>query len=243
MGVQLMDNAAALRMFFTDDIYLVGEDIIAAPEAVDTPAVTETAAGGELVVPPPSVVIPVAPVVSAMPVIQETPAIPELPVIPVVPVVAESPVHAAVVSDGPIVASPIIPAAVLPSPVFKYVGKNQKHVLILVNDMDNEVSTERGRELLRNIVKAIQLSASDFALVNYSAYQTAQFAEFNSFFSCRLVLAFGIAPLQIGLGDYPQHQLVMEGNVQMVFSENLDLLAVDQNGKKTLWGSLKKLSI
>lgn len=210
MGVQLMDDAAALSMFFTDDVYLVKEDSIADPaSATQEPAVSS---------------------------INNT--LPAADIAPVVSVAEVAPVR-----SGTIAAPPVLPVLESKSPIFKYVGKNQKCVLILVNDMENAVSTDRGRELLRNIVKAIQLSASDFALVNYSEYKGAKFRDLGAFFSCRLVLAFGVAPEELGLAEYPQNKLVLEEDIQMVFSGNLDVLAADQNGKKTLWGSLKQLSI
>ena len=191
MGEQLTDNAAALRMFFTEDIYLVGTEPLSLP-------------------------------------VQTVPATNPEP--------ARAPEVAA------------IPAGLSPAPVtakteFKYLGKNQKNVLIIVNDQQNEVSSDRGKELLRNIVKAIQLSASDFALVNYSAYKGAQFTEMTTFFSSKLVMIFGVQPSLLGLGDQPKNIIFMEAATQVVYADNLDLLAEDQLGKKTLWGSIKKLSI
>ena len=186
MGDQLTTSAEALRLFFTDDVYLVNDDAA-------LPAVAPAAA-----------------------------------------------VH---------VAEPVTPAAAVPevppaAPVtFKYLGKNQKNVLILVHDVENEVSTERGRELLRNLVKAIQLTANDFALLNYAAHTGVRLDDFSSFFSSRLVLAFGVTPLQLGMEERAQNVLHIHGTMQLVFSGNLDQLAADQDGKKTLWGSLKQIQL
>jgi hypothetical protein len=129
------------------------------------------------------------------------------------------------------------------APVFKYLGKNQKNVLILVYDSENDVSSESGRELLRNLVKAMQLTANDFALLNYFNYNETKFEDLSTFFSSRLVLAFGVDPVQLGLNEQPRHSIGMHGDIQLVFSERLDLLAADQEGKKRLWGSLKQLKI
>ena len=146
------------------------------------------------------------------------------------------------------VAAPL-PIAALPevkkaAPVaYKYLGKNEKNILILVNDAANDVSTEKGRELLRNIVKALQLTANDFALLNYAGCENAAIAELTSFFSSKLSLVFGVKPSQLGLGDHAPYVIHQAGATQLIFSGNLDLLADDQQGKKTLWGSLKQLSI
>lgn len=136
------------------------------------------------------------------------------------------------------------PVVTTPEPVsFSYLGKNQKNILILVNDSQHDVSTAQGRELLRNIVKAIQLTANDFALMNYSAYTGTGFTELDGFFASKLVMSFGVTPTQLGLTDYEKNILHLQGTTQLVFSENLDQLAGDLQGKKTLWASLKQITL
>lgn len=220
MGEQLTTSAEALRLFFTEDIYLVNNDdkIIAAaqPELKLAPVpVLEN----------PVHVAANAVHVTADPIVEV-----------VVPVIAQQ------VSEIKIAVAEVkTPAA--EAVVFKYLGKNQKNILILVNDTVNEVSTDKGRELLRNIVKALQLTANDFALLNYAAYASTGFEEFRNFFKSNLVFAFGVTPLHLGLGEQPVNEIIMQGAAQLIFSGNLDQLADDQAGKKALWASLKKLSI
>lgn len=200
MGDQITTSAEALRLFFTEDIYMVSND----EQVSQLPQYD----AGAVAVPPIKTVVQAE---------DKTVAIPAIEI-------------------------PIQKEAVVPV-VFKYLGKNQKNVLILVNDQQNEVSTERGRELLRNLVKAIQLTANDFALLNYAAYAETQFEALEKFFSSKLVMAFGVTPSQLGLADLSKNSLHIQGGIQLVFSGNLDELAEDQQGKKTLWGSLKQLSI
>lgn len=209
MGGQLTDNAAALRMFFTDDIYLAGaEEELSSAEPVHAAVIAEAVVVQEPVA---------ATVIAETAIVQEPVA--EIPVVPAMLVAA------AVKAD------------------FKYLGKNQKNVLIIVNDSENEVSSDRGKELLRNIVKAIQLTANDFALLNYSSYRGTGFPELTTFFSSKLVLIFGVTGPELGIAPHPLHTIIKEAAAQVVFAGNLDLLAADQNGKKTLWGSLKQLVI
>jgi hypothetical protein len=124
---------------------------------------------------------------------------------------------------------------------FKYLGKNQKNILILVNDQQNDVSTEEGRELLRKLVKAIGLTANDFALVNYAGYKEQKFEDFRAAFDCKLVLAFGVAAVDLGLPQQAQHQLSNYGDIKLVFTTNLADLDQDQASKKLLWASLQQL--
>lgn len=126
---------------------------------------------------------------------------------------------------------------------FQFLGNNGRKILLLVNDEQNEVSDEKGRELLRKIVKSINLSAADFALVNYARHRDVSFNDLVSFFSSNLVFSFGVSPAQLGLATYPLNAVVMEGSVRLIFSDELRKLDQDINGKKSLWAVLQKLAV
>lgn len=134
------------------------------------------------------------------------------------------------------------PAAAYPTSFdFKYLGKNEKSILILVNDSQNAVSTPQGTELLRKLVLSINLKNADFALLNYSAYANAKFEHLHSFFACKLVISFGVPPLTLGLGEQLRHQLHVVNGIKMIFTHNLHDLDTDIPSKKALWGTLKNL--
>ena len=124
---------------------------------------------------------------------------------------------------------------------FKYLGQNQKNILILVNDSSNEVSSESGRTLLRNLVNAIGINVKDFALVNYANYNLATYADFNEIFGCKIVLSFGVNAIQLNLPEQPLNQLVQIQDTKFVFTVNLHDLDSDQASKKILWTNLQKL--
>jgi hypothetical protein len=187
MTNQLTSNAEALRLFFTEDIYLVPE----------------------------SKVITVVEQHISEKHVEQSSSMPDIP-------------------------TPIIqPTA--PKVTFNYLGKNQKNILILVNDSQNDVSTEQGRELLRKLVKAIDLTANDFALVNYANYLGQKYTHLKDAFNCRLILAFGVAARDLDLPEQSSHQLVSHDNIKLVFTSNLDELDRDQASKKKLWASLQQL--
>ena len=126
---------------------------------------------------------------------------------------------------------------------FKHLGKNEKGILILVNDAQNPVSTPQGTELLRKLVLSINLKNADFELVNYSAYTSAKFEHFTSFFTCKLMFSFGVLPTALGLGEMSLHQLNLFNDIRLIFTHNLHDLDADLVAKKALWGTLKNLTI
>lgn len=141
-----------------------------------------------------------------------------------------------------IVSEPIVPLNKV-QPEFKFLGNNNRNILILVYDEYNDVSDEKGRELLRKIVKSINLTASDFALLNYANYKETSYEQLKDRFSSVIIFAFGVSSQQLGLKQYPENTVVTEGAVKLIFSSTLQKLDEDTNGKKVLWGSLKQLEL
>ncbi|MCX2450660.1 hypothetical protein OQX61_05175 [Pedobacter sp. PLR] len=228
MGSELTTNGEALRLFFTEDIYLIkGEEgysteevlvsvvqedsaVYAVSEAESAGSVSEENEAG---IPQPGVSAPAVTPVTAR--------VPQVPAIPVLKIPVEK------------------PAALS----FTFLGKNKKKILILVNDAEHEVSDEPGRELLRKIVKSINLTASDFALLNYAKYPKANFTELQQYFSSGLIFAFGVSPADLQLPAKPENKIVMEGEVRLIFSAELRKLEQSPAGKKELWGSLQQLGL
>lgn len=189
MVSQLSTNGEALRLFFTEDIYLVEE-----------PAASEPLVGK------------VSAAVQVPQVNTEPEAIAEA-------VVAYEKIE------------------------FKFLGKNKRNILILVNDDQYEVSNETGRELLRKIVKSVNLMADDFALLNYARYSGTSFVQLATYFNTAVVLAFGVSPSALALAGHPENTIVNEGAVKLVFSAVLPQLDEDVAGKKALWACLQNLGL
>ncbi|WP_293299710.1 hypothetical protein [Pedobacter sp. UBA4863] len=201
---QLITNAEALRLFFNDDVYLVGDNGLAeAKTNKEHLQGLNTAADQE----------------QGQPVIAERTPSPEATLPKVEEVV--STYHTAL--------------------NFKYLGKNEKSILILVNDAQNPVSSPQGTELLRKLVLSINLKNADFALVNYAAYRTATFEQLQLFFRCKLVLSFGVSAKTLGLAEQALHKLNLFNEVKMIFTHNLHDLEIDIPAKKQLWATLKNL--
>jgi hypothetical protein len=207
MSDQLTNNPEALRLFFTEDIFLV-----------DAPQTTHE---GITVVNEISV---------------EAGQMGQDKSIPALPAAAAAPVQAVHANAG---AQQNTPSA----QPFSYVGANERNILILVNDDRHPVSTLQGRELLGNILKAINLNRNDCALVNYASCNGADFAQFNDFFKPQYVFAFGVSPEQLGIPAAAYNSIVTQGESRLIFSSNLDALSGDATTKKLLWASLKQINL
>ncbi|MCZ4245345.1 hypothetical protein [Pedobacter punctiformis] len=216
MENQVTNNANALRLFFTEDVFLVADKSVKIQPEVQMEPVLEVAANlGS----------------PEVPAIQNTEneqisekKIPNL--------VKEYPENA---EKAPVAEEPVA------EKVFKFLGGNKKSVLILVNDKNNDVSTEQGRELLRKIVKAVELATPDFALLNYASYAGTNFIELHQFFKPQLLLAFGVNTADLNLDLIWQHEIIVHETTRMIFAPELHQLDGDLNAKKSLWGNLKKL--
>lgn len=124
---------------------------------------------------------------------------------------------------------------------FRFLGGNKKFVLLLVNDKNNEVSTEQGRELLRKIVKAIDLSTPDFALLNYAQHEGTTYTELQQFFKPQLMLAFGIESGHLNLNLVWENEILIHEATKMIFAPNLHDLDGNLAEKKALWSHLQKI--
>ncbi|WP_421946150.1 hypothetical protein [Pedobacter sp.] len=214
MENQLTNNANALRLFFTDDVFLVEDN-----------SVTMQADGAlkQVLAPNEDLVVEVKTESN----------------------IAEGSVSNEVIQSTPSknyaenVVNPIILEEPIQPKNFKFLGGNKKSVLILVNDNINDVSTEQGRELLRKIVKAIDLSTPDFALLNYASYLDVDFAELNNFFKPQLMLAFGVETNHLNLNLIWQNEIIVHESTTMIFAPNLHDLDADLTAKKKLWANLQ----
>jgi hypothetical protein len=233
MSDQLTNNPEALRLFFTEDIYLVDMAQTDAGSSKLAAAKGEQS-GTEL------------PVANAAPQAEpvKTPNIAITAAIPALNINVPATAEPASIQEVPTIVTPEIPAPQAPAAkTFQYVGANERNILILVNDKQHPVSTLQGRELLGNILKAIGLSRNDCALVNYASCDGADFKALHQYFKPQYVFAFGVSPDQLGVPDAAYNSIVTRAESKLIFSSNLDPLSGDAATKKLLWGSLKQIKL
>ncbi|WP_316831358.1 hypothetical protein [Pedobacter aquatilis] len=216
MESQVTNNANALRLFFNEEVFLVEDKSVKIPAVVTQEAILPKINQEELLVKE-AVDIAKADENSHLTSSESVKSYPQNDQI------------------TPILEEPETPKS------YKFLGGNKKAVLILVNDTANEVSTEQGRELLRKIVKAVDLSTPDFALVNYANYPGTGFAELHGFFKPTVMLAFGVDAGHLKLNLNWAGEIILHETTKIIFAPNLHPLDSDLSAKKSLWGNLQKL--
>lgn len=120
-------------------------------------------------------------------------------------------------------------------------GKNQSHVLFIINDTNHKFLPDEEMELLTKLVSACKLSIEDIALVNFNSNKYT-YQQFNDQFQPKKILIFGVNTAELELPfDIPhfqvqqfQQQFYLTAPSFTNFSQNTDL-------KKELWSSLQKL--
>ncbi len=120
-------------------------------------------------------------------------------------------------------------------------GENRKNVLILVDAADAVFLADKDLELLTSILAACKLSLADVAIVNKNQH-TVHYKELVGTFSSKVCLLFDIPPSAIDLPvDFPAYQVQPFAGCSFLYGPSLREMQTDQDLKKKLWVSLKRL--
>lgn len=119
-----------------------------------------------------------------------------------------------------------------------YFGKNEKGILIMVNDPGNDLLNQSDLDLLMKIVESgLRYSKNDFALINSSKYPMDQILDEIEH---EYLIAFGIDdPALPNKSDL--YKIQEKDGKKTLFSEALSVLSKDQTKKMQLWKALKTM--
>ncbi|MFC4231815.1 hypothetical protein ACFOW1_07930 [Parasediminibacterium paludis] len=141
--------------------------------------------------------------------------------------------------------SPAIKKTSLPVPKKWFLGDNQKHIVILVNDIESVYLRDEWLQFLSNILGACKLNLGDVAIVNH-ANNSMLFADFQQQLAPKHFILFDVATQQIQLPfTMPFYQLQQFGSTQFLLAPSLALMLGNTDAvkmeKSRLWLSLKKM--
>ncbi len=128
-----------------------------------------------------------------------------------------------------------------PDPL-KFLGSNQKHITILVNESNAVFLTDTSLAFLTGILNACKLNMSDVAVINIGQSANNHYTAISSATLPGIMLLFGVSPQEIGLPlSFPHFQIQPFDNTTYVCAPHLANIRDDQSLKAKLWASLKSV--
>ncbi len=128
-----------------------------------------------------------------------------------------------------------------PENITSFLGKNEKNMLIVIDEKETAFLNDSDLNLLVGILSACKLSLADIALVNFDKNKLLTYDKMMLEFNPGFVLLFGITPDQLSFPlNFPYYQLQQYNNQTYLSSPTLKILAAETDQKKELWASLQK---
>ena len=135
-----------------------------------------------------------------------------------------------------------VATSVSDSQPLRYLGNNEKKILLFVSHSDVVFLSDSELQFLSNILSACKLGLNDVAIVNTHKLNVNMIDEVVAELDPKTVFLFGIEPLAIGLPiNFPQFQLQQFNKRTYLYSPDLFALENDKALKAKLWNCLKAL--
>ena len=127
------------------------------------------------------------------------------------------------------------------SPIVKYLGKNQKNIMVIVQQPSVPFLKDEELSFLTSVLSACKLSIADIAILNCNGIPVESL-EMAIEADAKTVILFGIDPLSIGLPiNFPFFQLQQFNKRMYLYSPSLEEIENDKALKIKLWNALKNL--
>lgn len=144
--------------------------------------------------------------------------------------------------DKPI-AIPKIEQQVKPAPAkvdgFDYLGENNKYILIIVNNENEQFLNKTDLAFLLKIMGAKKWVLEDVAIVNMAKYGSLDFDDLKAFFACSKIITFGFNPAVLNIVGAVANQKSIYKNVAVLGTWDLAKLQSDVPKKTIFWNQLK----
>jgi hypothetical protein len=123
-----------------------------------------------------------------------------------------------------------------------FLGKNEKSIVLIVNEKDTAFLPENDLNFLMSILGACKVSMGDVALINRFKIPAMNYDGIMQQFSPSKVLFFGVEPADIDFPlQFPHYKLQNYNNQTYLCAPPLSILAAQKEQKILLWGCLKTL--
>jgi hypothetical protein len=124
----------------------------------------------------------------------------------------------------------------------KYLGKNNRHILIVVNEKDHKFLGDDDLSFLLNILSACKLTMADAVLVNSYDNDNIVYEKLIKTFTPSFILFIGAEPQALGFPvQIPMYQVQGYNKQKYLCAPSLQKLSADKEEKKQLWVALQKI--
>ncbi len=126
-------------------------------------------------------------------------------------------------------------------PNYRYLGDNNKSILILVNETDAEILNKDDLLALNKLLAARKLEQKDVAILNIQKNTQLNFAQLKDFFGFNKLLLFGINPKDLAITGIVANQICTFEGVPILGTWHLKQMQADEKKKLIFWAQFKTL--
>jgi hypothetical protein len=120
-----------------------------------------------------------------------------------------------------------------------FTGKNKQHFLWIIHEPSRSMIADEDFGFLNSVISACGMSMDDIVLVNHAKH-TALFEELADEFQPVNMIVSGVNDLVTPVLLTP-YRPEKTGNITVMLTEELGLMAGDKSRKSKLWTGLKKM--
>lgn len=129
-----------------------------------------------------------------------------------------------------------------PSASLNILGKNNKGILVVVNNRDAAFLEDEELNFLLGILSACKLNMDDAGILNISKHTGVDYKKISAELNADIILLFGVPANDIQLPlSFPDYQIQRYNNQTYLSAPLLSSLQHDKAEKTKLWNCLKQI--
>ena len=123
-----------------------------------------------------------------------------------------------------------------------FLGKNQKQILIVVNDSEAIHLNDSDTALLTGILNACKLNFNDVALLNLAQHNGIDLSSIQDNFNPKVMITFGINLTSIEIEQHFEYYVISKlKSMTFLNANSLTQIGKNVEEKKQLWNCLKSI--
>jgi len=139
------------------------------------------------------------------------------------------------------VSAPPQPVIETPKVVYKYLGQNKKHLLILVNYQHEEYIAEAHLKALESTLVRKGSALDDAVVLNMAKYPVSTYNDLLTEFKPERILVLGANATPGGLTGTVLNQSVNLGGKMVLYTYSFDEMMGNKDKTRTFWEQMKNL--